>query len=902
VIESAKPRKVGERTKDLARRTAVDISCDDHLQALSEILQLIARCKQDPQIVFDRIVKLAFNLCKVDGAALLLSEGADFHIAAKDGLAVDFHVHLSASPDLFDGSSIFEKVIRERLPVQIEDTSAGAEDAHFFGEYRALLAVPILRQTKVLGVVLLLHATPRSFPPGQIRLLTTFADQASITIEKARLFVSLEALDRELTVALDLQTTTADVLKIIARSPDSLQAVMEAIASSALRICEASDVVIERLEGDRFYNAAHAGTHMKGLVGLPLPLTRQFPGGRAVLDRTPVIIDDLMAVAELEYPDTLELLKINTIHSVAEIPLMSDGKALGTIAVLRAEHRPFTESEVSLIESFADQAVIAIQNARLFTEIEEKGRLLEAANQHKSQFLATMSHEIRTPMNGIMGMATLLQRTKLDHEQSDFVQTMLRSSETLLSVIDDILDFSKIESGKLELESVEMDLSGVAESALDIVAPIAAKKGIELIYALDPDVPKTITGDPLRLRQVLLNLLQNAIKFTEVGEVELTIRAEAGQDDHLRIVFDVRDTGVGIPRERFDRLFKSFSQVDASATRRYGGSGLGLAISQNLVRLMDGVITVESAVGAGSLFCFHLDFKVSQAAPPMAHKIHARLNQKRILIVDDNETNRRLLQRHVEQWNTLPTSFASAHDALNYLTSGGTADIAIFDLVMPDMTGIELAKAVRGLSHAPTFPIILLSSLDTENFDRIREAKAVFSAIVSKPLKPTVLFDALVQSLAGGGTNTPPAEDIAAFKSGDKKRERHDARILLVDDHATNRKFGMALLKRLGYHAEMASSGADAIAQYKSASTRFDVILMDIEMPDMDGIEAMTRIRRTTECPFPYLIALTANAISGDREGYLAEGFDDYVPKPIRIEELEAALKRARNSSIARVK
>jgi signal transduction histidine kinase/CheY-like chemotaxis protein len=865
-------------------------------ESVSEILQVVSQNKQDPQIVFEMIAQSALRLCGTDRTILLLKEEDTFRFATSHALAGS---HFNLSPLPLVGTNVVGKAIREKMATQILDVSAVPGDAQLFGEYRGVLVVPILLNATVLGIILLLHLTPRSFAPTEIRHLTTFANLASIAVEKARLFESVQARDRSLTMAFDHQTSTADVLKIIAQSPDKLQSVMEAIASSALRLCEASDVVIERLEGDRFYNAAHAGTHMKGLVGLPLPLRRQFPGGRAVLDRRRVIIDDLMAVAEVEYPDTLELLKINTIHSVAEIPLLSDGQPLGTIAVLRAELRPFTESEIALMESFADQAVIAIQNARLFAEIEEKGRLLEAANLHKSQFLATMSHEIRTPMNGIMGMASLLQRTTLDQEQSDFVQTMLRSSESLLSVIDDILDFSKIESGKLELESVTMNLASVAESALDIVAPVAAKKGVELIYALDAVLPTDIKGDPLRLRQVLLNLLHNAIKFTEAGEVELAVRAGGVRDDQTQIMFEVRDTGIGIPGERLDRLFKSFSQVDVSATRRFGGTGLGLAISQSLVQLMGGVITVKSVVGAGSRFNFELEFKNLQTTLPVVLETQVLLAGKRIVIIDDNDANRRVLEHHVKQLNMLPYSFASGDEALQFLLSESAVDIALFDMVMPGTTGIELVQALRTSSHAVTFPIILMSSLDSDSFDRVQQAKALFSAIVSKPIKPTVLRDAIVQSLAPPFGGTLQADAVTQIKPDVQTKTYHAAKILLVDDHGTNRKFGLALLTRLGFEADTASSGAEALSICKDTVKNFDVILMDIEMPDMDGIEAIRLIRNHTTHSCPYLIALTANAIVGDREKYLAAGFDDYVSKPIRVEELEAALDRARSGGAA---
>ncbi len=622
-------------------------------------------------------------------------------------------------------------------------------------------------------------------------------------------------------------------------------------------------------------------------------------------DQPPELI--LLDVAEMELLQ--ELKEVPATQTVPVIVFIAaDAPAEKIRAFELGAHdcvsRPFEVAELRA------RLYAALNIKRQFGDLLQRQRELmsariaaESAARAKADFLAAMSHEIRTPMNGVVAMVGLLLETQLTAEQRGYLETIHASSEALLTIINDILDFSKIEAGKLELDLRPFDLRACVEETLDLMAAKAFEKNLDLVYQMDDEIVSLVEGDALRLRQVLVNLLSNGIKFTKAGEILVQIKLLSAREEEkqnrslLHLHFSVRDTGIGIPPDRLARLFKPFTQADPSTAHRYGGTGLGLAISKQLVELMGGKMWAESVAGEGSTFHFTINVLARpQTAPhPLAGR-QDKLAGRRVLIVDDNATCRRVLAEQATRWGMIPRDAGDAQQAMNFLREGNPFDVAILDAQLPGMDGLTLAAEIHQLPKAATLPVVLLTPLGAR-LEAPATTPVPCVAFTVKPVKPAQFFETVTRAFSGIKPAPVPQPVPTPVEAKGTFASRQPSRILLCDDNAINQKVAVRILQQLGYQPDLAANGREALDALDRKP--YDLIFMDVMMPEMDGLEATRAIREFQKAGGKanfnsriVIVAMTAQAMQGDREKCIAAGMDDYLAKPIRPKDVRALIER----------
>ena len=815
--------------------------------ATAEVLKVISRSTFDLQAVLDTLVESVTRLCDADHAWLFQREDKIFRWVASFGHRTDVHARIR---DYFkplqvpmDRGSVTGRTALEARVVHIPDVLSDPEytwsEAQKIGGYRAALGVPLLRKGDVAGVIFVAKTVPQPFTAKQIELVTSFADQAVIALENTRLLNELHQRTDDLSESLQQQMATAEVLKVISRSTFDLQTVLRTLVESAARLCDADSATITRQKGGVFYRAEAYGfspDFVEYVRDVPVEPERRTATGRALLEGKVIHIADVLN--DLDY-GWAEAQRLGDFRTILGVPMLREGIPIGVLALTRSEVRPFTDKQIELVSTFADQAAIAIENVRLFDEIQEKSRQLEMASQHKSQFLSSMSHELRTPLNAVIGLTEMMV-TNAARFGTEKAQEPLRrvhgAGTHLLSLINQVLDLSKIEAGKLELSPESVSLAPLVDEVIGTARPLANQNNNRLIVN-GQDALGTLTVDPMRLRQILLNLLSNACKFTKEGEVMLSSRTVV--DGRRWVEFAVSDTGIGMTPDQQTRLFQEFTQGDASTARQYGGTGLGLAISRKLAQMMGGDVTVASEQSKGSVFTVRLP---ASADTSVGDPVDLRGNELpvagRILVIDDDAVARDLVAENLRMAGFSVVAAAGGLEGLRLAKEVRPIAITL-DVMMPDLDGWSVLAALREDAELAEIPVIMVTIMD----ERRRAAELGAVGYLTKPIDRLTLQRMIMRFRA-------PARPTC---------------ILVVEDDELQRARVREWLKGQQWIVQEATNGREALACLQNAKP--DLILLDLMMPEMDGFAVVAALQKEAVWrDIPVIVITSLDLDAKDRE------------------------------------
>jgi signal transduction histidine kinase/DNA-binding response OmpR family regulator len=851
--------EIARLSTDLGASQQREAALHDQQTATASILRVVASGPADPTDVLQNVVDSAARLCVADNVGIWRVDGAEVVRVVNSNRgpgSLEIGTRRPITPDSWYG-----RAIRERRTILHDDFDATVDteypdQARVYRQFqaersihriRSLLVVPLLREADVIGSLSVVRFTLRPFTDAEIALLEAFADHAVIAIENARLFSELQESNRQVTEALEQQTATAEVLRVIASSPTDLDQVLVTLVDTARRLCGAQLAAVHQPEGDhlrplasardpaeRFDHSAPPMSNQLSLIG------RQAVSGRAFLEGQTVYVPNILDVAD-EFSESIVSARLRGWQSSVAAPLLRGDEPIGVLSLYSADPDAFSPEQIALLESFADQAVIAIENARLFQELQDANQQLAEASQHKSQFLANMSHELRTPLNAVIGYSEMLQEELEDLDQAALVPDVEKinaAGRHLLGLINDILDLSKIEAGKMELFLEPVDLAGLVRDVTTTVSPLIAKNGNALQIDLAPDLG-VMQADATRLRQILFNLLGNAAKFTDCGTITLRVakapltpalsqreREHVPQHpepntQHPAVAFAVSDTGIGMTEAQLSRLFQAFSQAEASTTRRFGGTGLGLALVGHFCEMMGGTVAVTSAPGVGSTFTVTLPTEAARSEPRVASDdeplaAHDSLPETRpvVLVVDDDAAARDILRRHLEAEGVKVVGAASGEEGLRLARQLQPALITL-DVLMPGMDGWAVLGALKGDPLTADIPVVVLTLLENSDLGYALGA----ADYLTKPIDRERLVAALRKHVRCG-----------------KNR-----RALVLEDDPATREMLRRMLQREGWTVDEAANGRIGLERVARAAP--DLILLDLMMPELDGFGFAERLR-----------------------------------------------------------